>query len=44
MLLFFGVFALFGYSYINDICEQKGRKQRKIFESSLPTQYEKIKR
>ena len=44
MLLFFGVFALFGYSYINDICEQKGRKHRKIFESSLPTQYEKIKK
>ena len=27
-----GVFALFGYSYINDITESKGRKTRKIFD------------
>ena len=33
MMLFFGAFALFGYSYINDIKEQKGRKSRKIFPS-----------
>ena len=43
MLLIFGIFALFGYSYINDICEQKGRKHRKVFDSSLPTHYEKCK-
>jgi len=42
MLLFLGVFGVFGYSYINDICEQKGRKSRKVFESTLPTQAEKI--
>ena len=37
MLLFFGVIGLFGYSYMNDIKEQKGRRYRKIFASSLPT-------
>ena len=31
-LLFLGVFGLFGYSYLNDIKEQKGRKQRKVFD------------
>ena len=31
MALFFGVMCLFGYSYLNDICEQKGRRSRKIF-------------
>lgn len=31
-LLTFGVFGLFGYSYLNDIKEQKGRKTRKVFE------------
>ena len=40
MLAFFGIFTLFGYSYMNDIKEQKGRKSRKIFPSSLPTNYE----
>lgn len=44
MLLVFGVFGIFGYSYINDICEQKGRRSRKVFESSLPTQAEKVAR
>ena len=38
MLLFFGVFALFGYSYMNDIKEQKGRRSRRIFTSELPTE------
>jgi hypothetical protein len=27
-----GVFCLFGYSYLNDIKEQKGRKSRKVFD------------
>ncbi len=40
MLLFFGVIGIFGYSYMNDIKEQKGRKTRKVFESKLPTNYE----
>lgn len=40
MFLFFGVFAIFGYSYMNDIKEQKGRKVRKVFESNLPTNNE----
>lgn len=40
MLLFFGVFALFGYSYLNDIKEQKGRTYRKTFASSLRTESE----
>ena len=43
MLLFFGAFVLFGYSYLNDIKEQKGRKSRKVFESSLPTNGELLK-
>ena len=42
MLLILGVFALYGYSYNADICEQKGRRTRKLFESNLPTQYEKF--
>jgi len=44
MLLGFGTMALFGYSYLNDIKEQKGRKKRKIFKSDLPTEAEKEKR
>jgi hypothetical protein len=39
MLLAFGGMMLFGYSYTNDIKEQKGRMKRKIFESNLPTNY-----
>ncbi|TNV73021.1 hypothetical protein FGO68_gene17070 [Halteria grandinella] len=31
-LLGLGGLALFGYSYTNDIKEQKGRKQRKVFD------------
>lgn len=31
MLLGFFIMALFGYSYINDICQMKGRRQRKVF-------------
>ena len=41
MLLAFFTFAVFGWSYFNDICEQKGRKQRKVFKSTLPTHSEK---
>ena len=40
MLLFFGIIGIFGYSYMNDIKEQKGRHYRKIFESKLPTNTE----
>ncbi len=43
MLLFFGIIAVYSYSYLNDICEQKGRKSRKIFESKLKTNVEKLK-
>ena len=39
-LIFFG-FCIFGYSYNNDICEQKGRNSRKIFTTDLKTNYEK---
>ena len=38
--LAFVVFALFGYSYMSDIAEQKGRRSRKIFKSELKTPYE----
>ena len=31
-LLGLGGIALFGYSYMNDIKEQKGRKTRKVFD------------
>ena len=41
MAVFFGGLALFAYSYMNDIKEQKGRTYRKIFESALPTSHEK---
>ena len=38
LALFFGGFCLFGYSYTNDIKEQKGRKSRKTFSNDhLPT-------
>ena len=37
LALFLGTFMLFGYSYMNDIKEQKGRRSRKVFESSLQT-------
>ena len=40
-LIFFG-FCIFGYSYLNDICEQKGRTGRKVFNSELKTNYEKL--
>ena len=43
MLLFFGIIGIFSYSYMNDILEQKGRKSRKIFESKLKTNVEKLK-
>ena len=33
LLLGLGTIMLFGYSYMNDICEQKGRSSRKIFKN-----------
>ena len=33
LALFFGGMCLFGYSYLSDIAEQKGRRSRKIFSS-----------
>ena len=41
LLLAFGVFTLFGYSYMNDIKEQKGRRVRKKYISDLQTDSEK---
>ena len=42
LALFFGGFCLFGYSYLNDICEQKGRHSRKtFFRDDLPTNAQK---
>ena len=43
MLVGFGGLALFGFSYMNDIKEQKGRKSRKIFSSDLQTSFQKLK-
>lgn len=43
LLLGFGVMAIFGYSYMNDIKEQKGRRTRKVFESNLKTNHEVLK-
>ena len=37
LALFFGGLLIAGYSYLNDICEQKGRRSRKTFDSDLPT-------
>ena len=42
LCLFLGVIGIYGYSYMNDIKEQKGRKYRKIFPSSLPTNTEAL--
>ena len=44
LFLFLGTFLLFGYSYINDIKEQKGRRSRKVFESQLPTNAESLRK
>ena len=41
LLLAFGVFTLFGYSYMNDIKEQKGRRHRQKYISELQTESEK---
>ena len=41
LLLAFGVFTLFGYSYFNDIKEQKGRRHRQKYISELQTEAEK---
>jgi hypothetical protein len=38
-----GVFALFGYSYLNDIKEQKGRKERKVWQRTDLTQAKLVK-
>ena len=43
LLLAFGVFTLFGYSYTNDIKEQKGRLHRKKYISDLQTEGEKLR-
>ena len=43
LLLFLGGMMLYGYSYTNDILEQKGRRERKVFPSSLETSDEKFK-
>jgi hypothetical protein len=42
-LLALGVFTVFGYSYLNDIKEQKGRKSRKVWERSDLTQAKLVK-
>merc|ERR1712083_183561 len=41
LLLTFGVLTLFGYSYMNDIKEQKGRRVRRKFISELETDKER---
>ena len=43
LALFFGVFCIYGYSSLGDICEQKGRKSRKTFESPLETHGERAR-
>ena len=43
LALFFGGLCLYGYSYLSDIAEQKGRKSRKTFESPLMTHGEKTR-
>ena len=43
LVLFFAGMLLYGYSYTNDICEQKGRRSRKVFTSELPTHGEKAR-
>ena len=43
MILFFVGLLGAGYSYMSDICEQKGRRSRKIFESDLPTNAQKVR-
>ena len=41
LLLFLGGFALFGYSYLADIKQAKGRKTRFVYRSDLQTEAEK---
>ena len=43
MALFFAGMLVAGYSYMSDICEQKGRRSRKIFESDLQTNAQKVR-
>ena len=38
-----GTLGLFGYSYMNDIKEQKGRKERKVFERGDRTKGKVVK-
>ena len=42
LLFFFGLCGA-GYSYLGDICEQKGRKSRKTFDSQLKTPAQKTR-
>ncbi len=42
-VLIFAGFCLFGYSYLNDIKEQKGRKTRKIWDRGDFTQAKLVK-
>jgi hypothetical protein len=37
LILFFSGLLVAGYSYTSDICEQKGRRSRKVFDSDLPS-------
>ena len=39
-----GMFALFGYSYLEDIKQAKGRRQRFVYESDCQSEYEKSQR
>ena len=43
LLLGYFTMFLFGYSYLNDICEQKGRRSRKVFKSECKTNTEILK-
>jgi hypothetical protein len=42
-VLVLGGFCLFGYSYLNDIKEQKGRKSRKVWDRGDLTQAKLVK-
>ena len=41
LLMFLGMFALFGYSYLADIKQAKGRKTRFAYESDCQSEFEK---
>ena len=38
LVLFYAICTIYGFSYFNDIKEQKGRKSRKPFTSELLTE------